>query len=82
MPIDRRLVKWDDEPSEPIDPRMVKWDYVPLVMPDGSSAVDAGKRLLEQRKFERLNDPTNGMSTGQKIAAGFGKSLYDTARGI
>ena len=27
-------------------------------------------------------DPTEGMGTFQKAAAGFGKSLYDTARGI
>lgn len=33
-----------------------------LVMPDGSSAVDAGKRLRDDVKFEMDNDPTRGNS--------------------
>lgn len=33
-------------------------------------------------KQEPAFDPTEGMSTFEKVAAGFGKSIYDTGRGI
>lgn len=60
MPIDPRMVKWDDAPSETqgpkIDPRMVKWQ-------------------------EPTYDPTEGMSTFDKVAAGAGKAVVDTLRG-
>jgi hypothetical protein len=61
MPIDPRMVKWDDAPTDAgpkIDPRMVKWQDV-----------------------QPSYDPTEGMSTFDKVAAGAGKAVVDTLRG-
>lgn len=62
MPIDPRMVKWDDAPQSAnapaIDPRMVKWQDV-----------------------QPTYDPTDGMSTFDKLAAGTGKAVVDTLRG-
>ena len=55
MPIDTRMVKWDESPQ--IDSRMVKWD-------------------------EEKYDPTEGMSGFDKFAAGAGKAIVDTGRGL
>ena len=66
MPIDPRMVKWDEAPQNAqaqgapkIDPRMVKWQDV------------------QQPSY----DPTEGMSTFEKLAAGTGKAVVDTLRG-
>jgi hypothetical protein len=53
-----------------------------LVMPDGTPAATAYKRLREQVEFERQNNPTNGMNLGQLALAGIGKSFADTGRGL
>lgn len=48
MPIDARLVKWDDAPDTPgIDARMVKWDDVkkPTKM-DATEGMSAGEKFL------------------------------------
>lgn len=52
----------------------------------GVSAADivsgiASKQIEDDRKFREEINPTNGMSTTQKVLAGMGKSFVDTATG-
>ena len=46
--------------------------------PDFSNAQSRADTVEQPRAY----DPTEGMSTFDKLAAGFGKSIYDTGRGI
>jgi hypothetical protein len=55
---------------------------VDLVMPDGSSATKAGERLMFLDAERQRYSPTQGMSFGGKAAAGLGKSVVDTGRGV
>lgn len=47
----------------------------------GTGGIDPSKVQWDQ-PGQVLSDPTDGMSTLDKLRAGFGKALYDTARGV
>lgn len=80
MPIDPRMVKWDDEPPA-IDPRMVKWDK-PAAAPmkaKGAAKRTAGEyaQLGGRAVAQGTSGALDMLSTGMKMFPGL--SLYSAA---
>lgn len=59
MPIDERMVKWDDAPTQAIDPRMVKWDDSLAARGGASGSWDSGLSRTD-RVIKGLRDPIDG----------------------
>lgn len=64
MPIDPRMVKWDEAPAQPqIDPRMVKWDEPPTTQTDASTSGIRGDGFSKVMDYNG-KDATGGFVRG------------------
>lgn len=79
-------------PSTIYEVELPNGQILEIEAPEGTP-VETIKGRAKQYQFEQKRaeiaknqgpdlDPTEGMSTFEKVAAGFGKSIYDTGRGL
>lgn len=80
MPIDPRLVKWDEEPDKPnIDPRMVKWDEK---VDAGGTAQEFPVKMGKEAFPDTLREVLRETDWGTRNIAGAGTSLSNLWEGI